>query len=243
MKAVTGAGLALLCALSLGPLAPDARADARGRAILDSMDRAMNLPEGRMSIRIEDHKASGASRVYTAEVLFVLKQATLIEFTGPARDKGKRILTVGDSMWMSAPGTSRPIRLSGRDSFMGTSFTNDDVMNLDRSDDYEAVVTGEESEGTRLLMSARKSTIAYPKVEIVVSSDSLPVWSVHYTRSGEASKRIEYGALKDFGDRVRPSVMTMIDLMARGDTSIVVFESMKAVPVDRTKLAPTSFGR
>jgi hypothetical protein len=232
---------AALLAFCLWPLS--AAADERGRAILNAMDNAMNFSEGRMRLRIEDHKANGATRVYAAEVLYVLNKATLIEFVEPPRDRGKRILTVGDSMWMAVPGTSRPIRLSGRDSFMGTSFTNDDVMNLDRSDDYDAVVAGEEAEGTRLVMTARTASVPYPRMEIVIGDRSLPVWSVLYTRSGAAAKRIEYTSLKDFGDKVRPAVMTVIDLMTQGDRSVVVFEEMRAAPVDRTKLSPASFGR
>ncbi len=232
---------AVLLTFCLWP--PSARGDERGRAILDVMDDAMNFSEGRMRLRIEDHKANGATRVYAAEVLYVLNKGTLIEFVAPPRDRGKRILTVGDSMWMSVPGTSRPIRLSGKDSFMGTSFTNDDVMNLDRSDDYDAVTTGEEPEGTRLVMTARTTSVPYPRMEILVGTGSLPVWSVLYTRSGVAAKRIEYSSLTDFGDKVRPAVMTIIDLMTRGDRSVVVFEEMRASPVDRAKLSPASFGR
>ncbi len=233
---------AFALAFALGLPFP-AVADKRGQAIVDAVDKAMNFPEGTMRLRIEDRKANGTTRVYAAEVLEVLNQATLIEFVAPARDRGKRILMVGDSMWMAVPGTSRPIRLSGRDSFMGTSFTNDDVMNLDRADDYDAVVTGEEAGATRLLMTARKSSLAYPRVEMAVGAGSLPVWSLHYTRSGAAAKRIEYSALADFGDKIRPSVMTVTDLMAKGDRTVVIFESMRAGAVDRSRLSPASFGK
>jgi Outer membrane lipoprotein-sorting protein len=233
----------ICCALLLGPWPGAASAQESGRRLLDAVDKAMNLAEGRMRIRIEDHKASGSTRAFSAEVVFVLNQATLIEFVEPAREKGKRILTMGDSMWMSVPGTSRPLRLSGKDAFMGTSFTNDDVMNLDRSDDYDAVIAGEEPGGTRLVLTARKRSLPYPRMEMLVGSGALPVWEVLYTRSGVASKRIEFSARRDFGDKVRPSVMTMTDLMAVGDTSVVIFESMTACAVDRGKLSPTSFGK
>ncbi len=126
---------------------------------------------------------------------------------------------------------------------MGTVLTNDDVMNLDRSDDYDAVITADGHEGTRLLLTGRKRSLPYPKMEMLVGQGFLPVWLVLYTRSGAASKRIEYSAVKDFGDKVRPSVMTMIDLMATGDRSVVVFESMTPCSVDRAKLSPASFGR
>ena len=39
---------------------------------------------------------------------------------------------------MASPSVSKPVRLSGKDSFMGTSFTNDDLMNFDKGDDYDA---------------------------------------------------------------------------------------------------------
>lgn len=90
---------------------------------------------------------------------------------------------------------------------------------------------------------------AHPPPEFVpglpapFSPRARPVWSALSARSGAASKRIEHGDPKDFGDEVRPFVVTLIDLMASGDRSVVVFESMTPCTLDRGKPSPTSFGR
>jgi len=59
----------------------------------------------------------------------------LMEITAPARDKGKKILMTGDNLWMYVPAVSKPVRLSKKDSFMGSSFSNEDLMNSSMADD------------------------------------------------------------------------------------------------------------
>lgn len=225
--------------LAGGPLA----AGESGADILAAMDARMNFDECRLVLTIEDKKAAGTGRTLGARVEYVKGTGTRIEFTDPARDRGKRVLMTAGSLWMAVPGVSKPVRLSGKDAFMGTSFSNDDLLNLDKADDYEAAVTASDDQGWNLVLTALKPSLPYPRIEARIGRDHLPVTMAYFTRSGQESKRITYSEVRDFGGKRRPSVMTNVDLMKPGDESRVVFLEILEEPIDRSRLNPATFGK
>jgi outer membrane lipoprotein-sorting protein len=219
------------------------QASPDGDAIVAEMDRRMNFTECAMTVRIEDAKADGKRREMRAAVEYLKDVGTRMEFLEPARDKGKRILMSGNSMWMSSPAVSKPVRLSGKDAFMGTSFTNDDMMNLDKGDDYAASVAASDGKGWDLVLAAKGDNQPYSRIEARIGKDYLPVKMSYFARSGKESKRVSFSGTRDFGGRPRPSVMEIVDLMKPGDSSSVVFEDIREEPVDRARLVPSSLGK
>lgn len=209
--------------------------------IVSRMDGAMNFPEGTMVLSFEDEKANGSGRKLEARVLYALDAGTVVEFLSPQREKGKRVLMIGDSMWMGSPSVSRPVRLSGKDSFMGTSFTNDDVMNFTRADDYDARVLSSSADGWTLELAARRKTLPYPRILVDVDRACLPVRMVMYALSGQEARRMEFSDVRSFEGKARPSVMTVIDAMAAGNRTIVRFLSIKSGAVDRARLSAAGF--
>lgn len=214
--------------------------DPDGNKIVREMDKRMNFDECRMTLRIDDTKADGKKRSLKAAVEYLKDAGTRIEFLEPARDKGKKVLMSGSSMWMASPAVSKPVRLSGKDAFMGTSFTNDDVMNLDKSDDYETVVASADKDGWSVVMTAKATGLPYSRIEARIGRDFLPVGMVYFARSGKESKRVTFSEIKDFGGKRKPSVMTIVDLMKPGDASAVVFLEIREEPIDRARLNPNS---
>jgi len=218
-------------------------ASGDGNAIVAEMDRRMNFDQCRMLIRIEDAKADGKTRVLEARVEYLRGVGTRLDFAAPARDRGKSVLMADGSMWMSAPTVSKPVRLSGKDSFMGTSFTNDDAMNLEKSDDYEAKIVSSDAEAWDLVLTARSPELPYPRIEARVGRDYLPLRMAYFTRSGRESKRVEFSAPKAFGGKLRPSAMSIVDLMKPGDRSRLLFLDIREEAVSRSRLLPSSLGK
>lgn len=211
------------------------------KEILDRMDEAMAYGECEMRLSFGDTKASGQVRELKAEVWYAKSEGTMISFIAPAREKGKRILMIGESMWMAVPTVSKPVRLSGKESFMGTSFTNDDVMNMDKADDYDAVLLSSDSGAWRLELSARKRSLPYQRVLLTVGKDYLPIEQSMYHLSGELAKTISFSRPRSYGGKVRPSTLRVEDAMAKGAYTVVVFESIVEKRVDRSKLSPDRF--
>lgn len=213
-----------------------------GNAIISEMDRRMNFTECTMVIRIVDEKADGKTRELKARVEYLKDVGTRIDFEEPVRDRGKRVLMSGTSMWMSSPSVAKPVRLSGKDAFMGTSFTNDDVMNLDKADDYDSAITASDEEGWDIAMTAKKASLPYPRIEARVARDFLPTSMSYFARSGKESKRVKFSSVKDYGGKPRPSVMAIVDLMKPGDTSSVIFDAIREESVNRSRLTPAALG-
>jgi hypothetical protein len=144
---------------------------------------------------------------------------------------------------MSSPSVSKPVRLSGKDAFMGTSFTNDDAMNLDKSDDYDARVVSSDAEGWDLVLSAKSPELPYPKIVARVGRDYLPRQMAYFARSGKESKRVDFSEPKDFGGKIRPSAFSLVDLMKPGDKSRLVFLEIREVALSRSRFLPSSLGK
>jgi outer membrane lipoprotein-sorting protein len=228
-------------AFAAGTVSPAWAADAV--EILDRMDASMAFAECEMRISFEDLKASGASRKLGADIAYAKDSGTLIAFTAPAREKGKKMLMIGESMWMSVPGVSKPLRLSGKDAFMGTSFTNDDIMNFDKADDYAATIVASDDGAWTLDLAARKKSLPYQRARIVVGRDFLPQRQELYLLSGELAKTIEFSDPRDFGAKRRPATMRVTDAMSKGAATIVRFESILERSVDKSRLSPERFMR
>jgi len=235
------AGLSLAVALAAPNAAAQAGAAMDASEILRRMDDAMAYEECEMRVSIEDIKPNGASRLLEADIWYAKSAGTMIAFVAPPREKGKRILMIGDSMWMATPGVSKPIRLSGKAAFMGTSFTNDDLMNLDKSDDYDARILSSSEEGWALELSARSRSLPYQRMTLLVSKHFLPIEQRVFLLSGEASKTIEFSAPRDYGGKTRPSVLRVVDAMAAGASTVVTFSSIVEKKIDRSKLSPDRF--
>ncbi len=251
-RSAAGRGLALACLWALAAAAawaeapaPSNQAAAAGRAearaLLKRVDEAMAFDECFMRIELEDAKASGSVRRLGAGILYAKGAGTLVSFDSPPREKGKRILMIGDSMWLGAPGISKPLRLSGKDAFMGTSFTNDDVMNMDKEDDYEARILDSGPGGWTLELSARRRGLPYQRSVLVVGPDCLPLRQAMYLLSGELSKTIAFSEPRLYGGRLRPSAIRVEDAMAAGASTTIRFEEIEERRVDRSRLSPSGF--
>lgn len=69
---------------------------------------------------------------------------SFMEVVEPRRSRGMRFLQKNEDLWMYNPRSNsrRALRLSPRDSFQGSVFSNNDVSDPDYSDDYNASITG-----------------------------------------------------------------------------------------------------
>ena len=168
---------------------------------------------------------------------------SLMEIIFPARDKGKKILLKQDNLWMYIPDVSRPVRLSRKQSFMGSTFSNEDLMNSTIADDYDAEITAERGNEYYLVLTAKRRDVAYAKIDLWIDKDKrIPSESTYYGLSGKAIKKMTYGQMKEFAGRLRPSYMKMADLLEEGaytEITIGDITELKEVPAhifDQTQM-------
>jgi outer membrane lipoprotein-sorting protein len=158
------------------------------------------------------------------------------EYLEPAREKGTKMLKLGDELWTYTPATDRIIRISGhllRQSVMGSDLSYEDMMEDPvLGNIYEAAVVGEETVLERpcwvLELTAAKQDTAYFRRKAWVDKErSVILREEMYARSGKLLKTLEAKSVRPFGKRWVQDRMVFKDAMKTGEGTEFIVESME----------------
>jgi hypothetical protein len=178
----------------------------------------------------------------TANVLQLFVKGTdqsLVVFR-EGKQQGRKILTLGDRVYLIVPGASRPIPVSKSQRLMGAASVAA-IARLRLSDDYEATLRpGEEKiEGAsgetvcRVLdLTARRPGSAYPAAVLWVGRDDGLARRLRLSvASGKDAKDVTF---KSYDAKRRITAMEIRDLLAEGHETVtnLVFESYEQRPLD-----------
>jgi outer membrane lipoprotein-sorting protein len=225
-----------LALLAASPLA----ADPSAKEILAGVDSRLFLESYVSRVTMETTEPGSPARSMTFEGQSRKDKGTYLEIVAPARTKGTRFLQLEGSLWMFNPkaGSSNALRLSSRDSFQGSTFSNADVGKSQFSDDYEPSLAGEailqhEELGPVpcyvIESKAKTDSAAYGKISMWArKSDCMPLRMEYYAKSGLLFKRMDLSAIRDFGKISRPSVMRMESLEKKGTFTTLRMEDIQA---------------
>lgn len=168
---------------------------------------------------------------------------TYMEVIEPRRSRGMRFLQKDDDLWMYNPrsGSRRAIRLSPRDSFQGSVFSNNDVSDPDYADDYDARHDGEETidhpqfgtvPAVRVEATAAHDAAAYGRIVMWIGlledGRPAPLRFDYYSRSGLPFKRMILDEFERLAGARRPRIMEMTSLEEEGAVTTVRIESLEA---------------
>ena len=223
--------LLLLPALMPGALAAQAPS---GDDVLQRVDRNMfaesrvlvsqMIVHGERETRTMESKSwqRGTSDAYT-------------EYLAPAREKGTKMLKLGDDLWTYDPGTDRTIMISGamlRQSVMGSDLSYEDMMEDPRLEhSYAATVAGTETVDGRscwvVQLAAKVRDIAYETRRIWVDAERwVPLKEDLYARSGRLLKTIQLSDVRRQGGRWMPMHALYRDVLKQGGGTEFVIESV-----------------
>lgn len=208
-------------------------------AMLEKAESRMYPDNFFMKSRIETSRPDRRDSTLVLESHFKDEVGTFMEILEPARSRGMRFLRKGDSLWMYNPKarSRRAVRLSPRESFQGTVFSNNDVGDPDYSDDYDVSYAPEETIDHPELGSvdcyviegvASSQSSPYGSILMWVrESDLMPLQMEYFAKSGLLFKRMTVTKLGDLAGRLRPARMRMESLEQEDAYSIVVIEEME----------------
>lgn len=237
--------LALACLVAL-PLAAAPGQVPSADDILAAVDKALFLESYASRVTMETQEPGQAPRAMTFEGQSRKDRGTYLEIVAPARTKGTRFLQLDGSLWMFNPkaGSANPLRLSSRDAFQGSTFSNADIGKSQFSDDYrpnlapEALLAhGELGQVACYVIEAAAKTesAAYGKIVMWVrKADFMPLRMEYYARSGLLFKTMELSRIRSFGPITRPSVMRMESLDKKGSVTTLTMEAIEAKAVPAT---------
>jgi len=160
--------LALLLLILL-TVSPRTAQSPTGEEVLERIDRNMYVDQAVSTSTMIIHGRSG-TRTITSKSWRKGDDKSLVEYLSPARERGKKMLKLGDKIWTYTPEPNdRIIAISGhllRQSVMGSDLSYEDITENDRLvEDYRAEVVGSEELGGRTAwvveLEARKEGLTY----------------------------------------------------------------------------------
>lgn len=229
-----------LWACAVLALAGVAAAQEGGKAptadeLMDRMDRNLTFEarRTRMLMTVEGRR----TRTYEMVSYGRGEEDAAVEYLSPARDKGTRMLKLGDELWLYLPGADRVQKISGhmlRQGMMGSDVSYEDLMaSRELRQRYDAKVLGESSHEGRpcwtLELKAKDDTVTYPKrVSCVDKETSIPLKQELYALSGMLLKTWTMSDVKAFpGGRKFPTRMVIRDHVKKDSVTRLEFKELE----------------
>jgi len=219
--------------------------------LLASAPAHAEYPAGVAVLRRVDENMTSETRVVTSKMVIHSRRDTrtveskswargeaqaFTEYLAPPREKGTKMLKLGDRLWMYSPDTDRTIQISGhmlRQSVMGSDLSYEDMMENPRlSDIYDATVTGVQIIDDRscwvVRLLARKADVAYHSRTMWVDQErSVPLREELYAKSGKLLKKTDLKDFRQIDNRWFPMRMIFKDVLKTGEGTEFVMETIE----------------
>lgn len=159
----------------------------------------------------------------------------LVVIRSPAREAGTATLMTDDGLWNYAPRADRLIRIPTgllSESWMGSHFTNDDLMRESSYDeDYDSVLSWTDRGGERHLlvtMTPRPGApVVYTRVLFwLTAREWIPV-AQEFFDEGALIRTMEFDQVETVSGRRIPMRMTLIPADDPGERTVMRYESLE----------------
>ena len=231
--------------LAASPLAGQAVEQPTAEALIEAMDANLTSKTQIVTSRMVVH-GRRKSRTIVSRSWVEGTDKAFTEYLSPAREKGTKMLKLGDRLWTYSPQTDRIIQISGhmlRQSVMGSDLSYADMME-DQSflDAYEGKVEGSGTIGDRdcwiLTLTARREGQAYHRRRAWVDKErNVPLREELYAKSGQLLKSASAEEVMRVQGRWYPKVWVFRDELKRNSrgTEWIVDEIAfdQAIPASR----------
>jgi outer membrane lipoprotein-sorting protein len=158
------------------------------------------------------------------------------EYLDPPRERGTKMLKLGDQLWTYYPASDRVILIAGhmlRQSVMGSDLSYEDMLEDPLLEgNHEAAAVGEEALLDRpclvLELTAKKAAAAYPQRRLWVDKERFTVLKEElFARSGKLLKTTTVERVRRFGSRWFPDRVRFKDAMNEGQGTEFVIEEIE----------------
>jgi outer membrane lipoprotein-sorting protein len=171
----------------------------------------------------------------------------LIVIEAPPREEGTATLRVGPNLWNYLPRIARTIRVPPSmmlGSWMGTDFTNDDLVKesslrkdfnarIDRRSDAPA--------GWWIVLEVKSGVVGrWARIDTLISDDELPIEERHFDRKGRLARTVVFDEIKVLGGRRLPAHMMLTPADSEGQRTEMRYLDMQfdvTIPDDTFSLS------
>ena len=219
--------------------------------VLWTVAATAQIPSGEEILKNLDRNITSENRIFTSKMIIHSRRASrtiqakswvqgvsksFTEYLAPPREKGTKMLKLGDQLWTYSPSTDRIFKISGhllRQSVMGSDLSYEDMMEDPRLNNiYHATVIGEEDYNGRpcwvLDLKAKKTDLAYHSRKLWVDKTrNVALQEYRYAKSGKLLKSVQVKEVMRAGNRWVPKVGVFKDELKRGDGTEFIIESIE----------------
>lgn len=164
-------------------------------------------------------------------------EQTLMRILKPLKEKGTATLKSGNTIYSYLPRTDRTIRLTSgmmMGSWMGSHFTNDDLVKESRmEEDYiPSIIFEGLRNGKQMILFKLKpkadAAVVWGKLELLVTKkDYLPVYERYYDEDMKLARTMRFDKVKLLAGKPRPSVMRLSPADKPDEYTEFVYESLQ----------------
>lgn len=170
-------------------------------------------------------------------------QYAIIYVDGPARDKGTVFLKRKKEVWNWLPTIERTVKLPPSmmsQSWMGTDFTNDDlVKEFSIVEDYNQTLVGEEKIGDRFcyvinMTPLPQAAVVWGGIKLWIDKQEfMQLKGEFYDETGTLVNRMNASEIKVLGGKLLPSVIEMIPVDKPGNKTVMIYKQIAFdMPID-----------
>ena len=191
--------------------------------IIAAMDKNLNAKSRVLTSKMVVH-GRRTTRTIESKNWVVGMNLAFTEYLSPAREKGTKMLKLGDKLWTYSPQTDRVIQISGhmlRQSVMGSDMSYNDMMEDRPMEElYNATLEGsvmiDDRDHWIILLESKVKGLSYPKRRAWVDKEYLlPMKEELYAKSGKLLKTSTMDGIKKVQRRWFPSRFIYKDELKR----------------------------
>lgn len=208
----------------------------RAREILDKVDDVFRAESShavmQMTVQTEHYKRSLKMESWSQG-----KDQSLVRILEPLKERGTATLKSGKNLYTYLPRTDRTIRLTSgmmQGSWMGSHFTNDDLVKESRlADDYTYKISFEgQRDGQPIieitLSPKEEAAVSWGRIVVTVTADTLlPLQQLYYDEGQELARTMTFSQVKEIGGRTIPTRMRMVPSDAPKEYTQVDYEQIE----------------
>ena len=165
------------------------------------------------------------------------QEKTLVRILTPLKEKGTATLKSGNNIYSYLPRTDRTIRLTSgmmMGSWMGSHFTNDDLVKESRmEEDYDPTISFEGERDNQniiefTLIPKPDAAVVWGKVVLTVLADGyLPLIQHYYDEDMNIARTMTFSKIKVLAGRPLPTVMRVVPADEPNEYTELVYEKLE----------------
>lgn len=200
--------LLFLCTYSFAVDKTNSDDEKHATEIIAEVDKIIAMIDIKSEQMMTIYRKDGSTRQYRLNIMTSGCDKAFAEIIEPAREQGIRMLRFGEMVWRYLPNMKKLIRISGRQSFMGSDVKDIDILRLNLAEDYISKIVEESHDKYVIELQGRNSSLVYVESKLwVKKKDFQPIRQEYFSHSGKRVKTVFYRDYREFEGVERPAVL------------------------------------